>query len=63
MRVLVSGILAAVAFGAIAAFVLSKMQEPAYESYATSSTRVGQPGTNLVGKSWTGNPRLEPGGS
>lgn len=60
MRVIMSGIAAAIILGVIAAVVLSTAQRPAYESYATSSTRVGDPGSNLVGKSWTGNPKTSP---
>ena len=56
MRAIISGIVAALAFAAIAAFVLWGIQKPAYETYSTSSTRLGDPGYNLVGKSWSGNP-------
>lgn len=59
MRVILSGIAAAIVLGVIAAFVLSAVQKPAYEAFATSSTRIGDPGSNLVGEAWTGNP--EPG--
>ena len=57
MRVILSGIAAAILLGVVAAFVLATVQKPAYEVYATSSTRVGDPGSNLVGKAWTGNPQ------
>ena len=60
MRAILSGIVAAIVFGVIAFFVLSAVQEPAYEAYSTSSTRLGDPGSNLVGKGWTGNPRARP---
>lgn len=56
MRMILSGIVAAVLLGVIAAFVLSAVQKPAYQVYATSSARVGDPGSNLVGQGWTGNP-------
>lgn len=59
MRAIVSGIVAAIALGVVAAVVLSAVQEPAYEAYSTSSTRVGDPGSNLVGKAWTGNPAIQ----
>jgi hypothetical protein len=60
MRAILSGIAAAVVFGIIAAVVLFAVQEPAYRAYSTTSTRVGDPGTNLVGKGWTGDPRARP---
>jgi hypothetical protein len=56
MRAIISGIVAALAFAVIAALVLRGIQKPAYETYATSSTRLGDPGYNLVGKSWSGDP-------
>jgi hypothetical protein len=36
--------------------VLSVAQRPAYQAYSTQSTRVGEPGHNLVGENWSGNP-------
>lgn len=56
MSAIVSGIVAAVVLAIIGAFVLSSIQEPAYRAYSTSSTRVDDPGYNLVGEQWTGNP-------
>jgi hypothetical protein len=57
MRALISGIVAAIAFGVIAGFLLSTLQEPVYEAYSTTSTRVGDPGSNLVGRAWPGAPQ------
>jgi hypothetical protein len=57
MRVLLSGIAVAIVLGVIAAAVLSTVQEPVYDVYSSSSTRLDQPGSNLVGRRWTGNPR------
>jgi hypothetical protein len=57
MRVLVSGIAAAIVLGVIAAAILSVVQKPAYDVYSSSSTRVGDPGSNLVGRTWTDNSR------
>ena len=54
MNVVISGIVAAVVLGVVAAFGLRAVQEPAYHTYATSSTRVGDPGYNLVGQRWNG---------
>lgn len=58
MRVLLSGIATAIVLGVIAAGVLSMAQKPSYDVYSSSSTRLGEPGSNLVGKSWTGNPEI-----
>lgn len=63
MRVILFGIVAAIVLGVIAAFVLPAFQTPAYENYSTSSTRVGEPGSNLVGETWTGNPTVRDEGS
>lgn len=60
MRAILSGIVAAIVFGVIAFFVLAAVQEPAWQVYSTSSTRVGDPGSNLVGKGWTGDPKIRP---
>ncbi len=59
MNIVISGIVAAVVLGVVAAFALRGAQEPAYEAYSTSSTRVGDPGSNLVGKGWSGEPKLQ----
>ena len=54
MKILLSGIVAAVVLGVVAAVIFATAQIPAYEAYSTSSTRIGDPGSNLVGKSWRG---------
>jgi hypothetical protein len=54
MNIVISGIVAAVVLGVVAAFALRAVQEPAYHTYSTSSTRVGDPGHNLVGQRWNG---------
>ena len=59
MNVVLTGIVAAVVLGIVAALVLRGEQKPAYEAYSTSSTRVGDPGYNLVGKNWTGEPKTQ----
>ncbi len=56
MKVIFASVLVAIAIGVAAAFILSMAQQPAYEAYSTSSTRV-EPGHNLVGENWSGNPR------
>ena len=57
MKVIFASILIAIVIGVAAAFVLNTTHRPAYEAYATSSTRVGNPGHNLVGDNWSGNPQ------
>ena len=56
MKVILTSIVIAIVIGVAAAFILNAAQRPAYEAYATSSTRV-EPGHNLVGENWSGNPR------
>ncbi len=51
-----ASVLIAIVIGVAAAFILNTVQRPAYEVYSTSSTRVGEPGHNLVGENWSGNP-------
>jgi hypothetical protein len=58
MRAIMSGIAAAIVLGVIAAIVLSMNQKTVYEVYTSSSTRVGDPGDNLVGKTWSGDPSI-----
>jgi len=57
MGVVIFGIVAAIllAVGA-GAYLTSEQERPAWQVYSTSSTRVGDPGFNLVGKKWTGEP-------
>lgn len=64
MRSVLGGIGAAIVLAAFAAWLVPRLQEPAYEAYATSSARVGNPGENLVGRHWTGEgeTRSEHGG-
>ena len=40
-----------------AALILNRAQEPAYQAFVGSGARVGNPGSNLVGPEWTGEPR------
>ena len=54
MPVVIMGIVAAIGLAVIAGFVLRGEQKEAWEVYSTTSTRVGDPGTNLVGPNWTG---------
>ena len=59
MNIVLTGIAAALVIGVISSFVLRADQTRAYEAYSTSSTRVGDPGYNLVGKGWSGEPKLQ----
>ena len=60
MGMIVGGALAAVVLAVGAGFVLRSYQEPAYERYTTQSVRVGDPGENLVGADWSGEPAGSP---
>lgn len=63
MRVFISSVVLAVILGVVAAGILWTAQESAYVAYSTSSTRLANPGDNLVGKSWSGNPQVPGEGS
>lgn len=55
MKIIFASVLVAVVIGVAAAFIMGEAQQPAYQAYSTSSTRV-EPGHNLVGENWSGNP-------
>ncbi|RLP24976.1 hypothetical protein [Mesorhizobium sp. YM1C-6-2] len=46
----------AIAFGAGYFLLDVQQQKPAWQVYSTDSTRVGDPGHNLVGQNWSGDP-------
>jgi hypothetical protein len=56
MGTIVAGIVAAVVIAVGAGFVLREQGQErlAWEVYSTDSTRVADPGENLVGPAWTG---------
>lgn len=56
MKVIIASALAVLVLGIGSALILNSIQEPAYEAYSTTGARVGEPGDNLVGKTWSGNP-------
>lgn len=58
MRMLLTSILAASVIAVAAASILWSVQNPAYVTGSSTSVRVGEPGYNLVGEKWTGNPNL-----
>jgi hypothetical protein len=57
MKMILGGMVVAIVLGIGAAMILNSTQRPAYEVYSTSGVRIGDPGHNLVGEEWTGNPR------
>lgn len=63
MGVILTGIVAAIVIAIGAGFALRSQQEPSWEAYSTASTRVGDPGANLVGRDFSGDPGDEPAGA
>ncbi|MBS3650011.1 hypothetical protein KEU06_15465 [Pseudaminobacter sp. 19-2017] len=57
MRMILTGIVVAIVIAVGAGYVLQAQQEPSWQVFSTESTRVGDPGHNLVGQNWTGEPR------
>ena len=56
MKPFLLGVAATIVLGIAAAFLLDGIQQRAYEAYATSGARVSDPGHNLVGPTWSGEP-------
>ncbi|WP_159585584.1 hypothetical protein [Chelativorans xinjiangense] len=56
MGIVLTGIVVAIAIAIGAGYFMSAEQRPSWEAYSTQSTRVGDPGHNLVGSAWTGDP-------
>ena len=54
MKTIVLAVVATLALGGLAAMLLASNQRTAYQAYATSGTRVSEPGHNLVGPTWSG---------
>jgi hypothetical protein len=59
MKTIILAIVATAVLGAAAAGVLSITQQPAYQAYSTTGTRV-TPTDNLVGPNWSGTPARRP---
>lgn len=57
MKAFLAALIAAVALGVGAMLALTSNQKFAYQAFATSGARVSEPGTNLVGPRWNGDPR------
>jgi hypothetical protein len=62
MPVIIASIALALILATASGLVLFSMQEPVYRSQPMESVRVGDPGHNLVGPNWSGNPS-QPQGS
>lgn len=58
MGMILTGIVVAVAIalGAGVFFLNAPQQQPAWQAYSTEGARVGDPGHNLVGPNWSGEP-------
>lgn len=50
--IILTGIAVAIAIAIGAGYLMRSEQEPAWQVYSTDSTRVGDPGHNLVGPEW-----------
>jgi hypothetical protein len=61
MGTILTGIVVAVLIAVGAGYVLQREQVPAWQAFSTGSTRVDDPGANLVGRDWSGEPRGVPG--
>ena len=57
MGMILTGIVVAVAIATVVGYYMTAEQDPpAWQVYSTESTRVGDPGHNLVGENWKGDP-------
>jgi hypothetical protein len=62
MKVILLSMIVALALGGGAAYLLETTQQEAYQAYSTTGARVDDPGHNLVGENWSGQPsRANPG--
>ena len=59
MGMILTGIVLAVAIAIGAGYFLPKDQKTAWQAFSTTSVRVGEPGNNLVGPGWEGDPKVE----
>ena len=59
MKAFALAVVGLVVIAAGAAAVLNNEQTLAYKVFATSGTRVSDPGYNLVGKNWSGDPSVK----
>ncbi|TPL71604.1 hypothetical protein [Mesorhizobium sp. B2-3-15] len=56
MRMILTGIIVTVVVAFGAGYVLQAQQVPSWQVFSTDSARVGDPGHNLVGQNWSGDP-------
>ena len=56
MPVILASIALAMVLAVVSGLGLFSMQRPVYQSQPMQSVRVGDPGHNLVGPNWSGNP-------
>ncbi len=56
MKAFLAAVIAAILLGVGAMLALTSNQKFAYQAFATSGARVSEPGANLVGPRWNGNP-------
>lgn len=56
MKAFIVAVIAAIGLGILAMYALTSNQTFAYQAFATTGARVSEPGANLVGETWTGNP-------
>jgi hypothetical protein len=54
MGAILAGIVVVLVIAIGAGTYLRSEREPSWQVYSTTSTRVGDPGSNLVGPAWTG---------
>lgn len=62
MKTVLGGIFVAIFLAVVAGYLLPRAQEPAHRAFSTQSVRVGDPGTNLVGPTWSGEGQVPPPG-
>lgn len=54
MKAFIAGLVASIVVAVVAGVILSVVAQPVYRAFASSETRVGNPGHNLVGANWSG---------
>jgi len=54
MKTFIVALVFAALSAAAVSVLLNKFQEPGYVAFSTSGARVGDPGHNLVGSTWSG---------
>jgi hypothetical protein len=60
MKALLTGIVVAVVVAIGVGCFLPLTPEPTWQAYSSTSARVGDPGSNLVGPDWTGLNHVQP---